>query len=484
MTRPYYTTYTLPKHLSGVLSPAFFPANIPAVDALSIQSDANDTQNAFFRNSTNNFRFSYAFKDGHPYRVFGFFQRSTFAARLREYLRRTVSADVGDKEHLNSSDLSREQNRSVKNVASQNFSSPYNNFNYLNTTDEEDPYHLEEDLMDGVLFQSSLFLVLANRVFAIMLTLVIIATRNQFRADITPKAPLLAYFLVSLSNVIATSCQYEALKWLTFPTLTVGKCAKMLPVMLILNFRKGKRYSSSDFAVAFSVVAGSAIMILTGNIAARRTSQAHMTVDTAQGFFLLGAYLLFDALTSTYQEHLFQRYSMSVYNQMLYINLSTSILASVGLVLSGGMFDALAFLAVYPAAFNDIAALSVAAVVGQFAISHTIQAFGALIYAGIMTFRQFCSVLISNLAFKHGLTPWQWFGATLVFSSLFIRVVMKSLADSSSDYSKPLCSTHNAREDSLTSISSDASSCPPRKLSGSRIEQFVPSSSAFSNCSQ
>ena len=30
----------------------------------------------------------------------------------------------------------------------------------------------------------------------------------------------------------ATTCQYEALKYVSFPVQTLGKCAKMIPVMI------------------------------------------------------------------------------------------------------------------------------------------------------------------------------------------------------------------------------------------------------------
>ena len=50
--------------------------------------------------------------------------------------------------------------------------------------------------------------------------------------DLRPVAPTYGYAAVSLSNVVATTCQYEALKYVTFPLQTLGKCAKMLPVML------------------------------------------------------------------------------------------------------------------------------------------------------------------------------------------------------------------------------------------------------------
>lgn len=45
-------------------------------------------------------------------------------------------------------------------------------------------------------------------------------------------APLQYYALVAVSNVVATTCQYEALKHVSLPVQTLGKTAKMLPVMV------------------------------------------------------------------------------------------------------------------------------------------------------------------------------------------------------------------------------------------------------------
>lgn len=272
-------------------------------------------------------------------------------------------------------------------------------------------------------FRNSLFLVLANRLFAAAIAVLAICLRRN-KEELRCRAPLLDYISISLSNVIATSCQYEALKWLTFPTVTIGKCAKMLPVMIILNLRSGKQYSYEDFGIVGGVLIGCAVMISSGNVAAKRSGTAES--DTPFGFGLLIAYLLFDAITSTYQERLFDKYDMSVYNQMLYINVSSACLSVVGLAISGGLFESLRFIAMYPRVISDIMMLSVSAVAGQFAITHTIQAFGALLYAGIMTTRQFFSVLASDIIFKHGLTIFQWAGALLVFSSLFYKLWAKA----------------------------------------------------------
>jgi len=52
------------------------------------------------------------------------------------------------------------------------------------------------------------------------------------KEELAPVAPSYAYAAVSLSNVVATTCQYEALKFVTLPLQTLGKTAKMIPVML------------------------------------------------------------------------------------------------------------------------------------------------------------------------------------------------------------------------------------------------------------
>lgn len=69
-------------------------------------------------------------------------------------------------------------------------------------------------------------------------------TAQWTRQGWMPAVPLYKYAAVSLSNVVATTCQYEALKYVTFPLQTLGKCAKMLPVMLWGGLIMGKRHAA------------------------------------------------------------------------------------------------------------------------------------------------------------------------------------------------------------------------------------------------
>jgi len=225
-----------------------------------------------------------------------------------------------------------------------------------------------------------------------------------------------------MSNVLATTCQYEALKYVNFPTQTLGKCAKMIPVMIWGSAISGKRYKLNEFAVALLVTIGSTLFLLGGDVT---KGSAHGNSSTSMyGLFLMVGYLGFDGFTSTFQSKLFGQYpNMSTYNQMMYVNICSAALSLLGLISSNTLMDALNFTVRHPELMYDATILSTAAVVGQFIITWTIKEFGALIFATIMTTRQFLSILFSCIWFVHPLTTWQWVGTVLVFGALYYNTL-------------------------------------------------------------
>ena len=279
----------------------------------------------------------------------------------------------------------------------------------------------EADGDEGSRFGSTALLVFANRLAAAAIAFAILFTRGD-ATELRNKAPLLYYFMISISNVCATMCQYEALKWVTLPTQTLAKCAKMIPVMVWGTAMSAKSYSGVEYAVACFVAIGCTIFLVSGNIAAKHRA----TEDSWYGLVLMLGYLGFDGFTSTFQEKLFKGYSMTIYNQMLYVNLCSSLMAAFFLATSGHFWSSIEFVQKYPAILRDMSLLSFSAVSGQFAITYTIKEFGALLYATIMTIRQFLSVFMSNIIFMHGMNLKQWLGATVVFGALFYKSYHKA----------------------------------------------------------
>ena len=96
-------------------------------------------------------------------------------------------------------------------------------------------------------------------------------------------------------------------------------------------------------------------------------------------------------------------------------------------MISDGSFqDAISFIGRHPLITGDIMILSIAAMLGQLCILYTIKEFGALLFATIMTTRQFLSILLSCIVFMHMLSPMQWLGTVLVFGALYYKSFAKA----------------------------------------------------------
>jgi adenosine 3'-phospho 5'-phosphosulfate transporter B2 len=92
------------------------------------------------------------------------------------------------------------------------------------------------------LFKDSQFLVFVNRVLAFAVALLYITFSRQPRH----RAPIYKYSFCSFSNIMSSWCQYEALKFVSFPTQVLillrrilclrNKCLKILERLLILHY--------------------------------------------------------------------------------------------------------------------------------------------------------------------------------------------------------------------------------------------------------
>jgi len=273
----------------------------------------------------------------------------------------------------------------------------------------------------GELFKASIFLVLCNRMVAVFFASAMCAVNQESPVN---KAPLWKYFAISLSNVAATTCQYEALKWVSFPVQMLGKSFKMMPVMVWGILISQKRYSITDWMVAAAVTGGVTEFLMTGSIAAPHGKSS----DSMYGLGLLLGFLLFDGFTSTFQEKLFKEHQTSKYNQMLYINIGSAFTSLVSLLVSGGFAEAFAFCAAHPAFMVDAGFLSGAAVGGQFFIYSMVKEFGALSFAATMNVRQVASIIVSYIVYSKPITMLQILGLLLVFGALFYKSFMGIIA--------------------------------------------------------
>jgi len=280
-------------------------------------------------------------------------------------------------------------------------------------------------------FANSLFLVFVNRVLAVTLAVGAMAGGGESgRRGLRMVAPWHSYAIASASNVIATTCQYEALKWVSFPVQTLGKCARPVPVMVwtLVLFPGVRRYRHADYAGAALVMLGCLLFLGGASGATARSAAAEGKDDqetTFMGLTLMAGYLSFDGLTSTWQEKLFRGYEgVSEYNQMLYVGLFSLAGCFLALLLSPTEAQVLPpGPGEVPELWAAIMALALSSALGAVFILATIREFGALVFSLVMTTRQLVSIVCSALLFGHPLTLVQILGAGMVFGSLFQKTL-------------------------------------------------------------
>lgn len=276
----------------------------------------------------------------------------------------------------------------------------------------------EEQMADGtvqfVKFQNSQFLVFVNRILALTVALVYIVFTRQPRHT----APLYKYSYSSFSNIMSSWCQYEALKFVSFPTQVLCKASKIIPVMIMGKIVSKKTYPYYEYVVAILLSAGVSLFLLSADPSGKRTTAA----TTFSGAVILLGYMVFDSFTSNWQSELFNTYKMSSMQMMFGANLFSSLFTIWSMIEGGNFLSAVEFMFGHPEFAFHALLLSMMSATGQLFIFYTIQSFGPIVFTIIMTTRMMLSILLSCILYNHPLSIQAIFGVLVVFVALFLRV--------------------------------------------------------------
>ena len=66
------------------------------------------------------------------------------------------------------------------------------------------------------------------------------------------RAAFFKFSYTSLANVVSSWCQYESVRYTSFPVTTLAKSAKAIPVMAMGRLLHGRRNSWDDYANAYA----------------------------------------------------------------------------------------------------------------------------------------------------------------------------------------------------------------------------------------
>ena len=265
-------------------------------------------------------------------------------------------------------------------------------------------------------FKQSEFLVFMNRVSAMVLSGFCLAMKRQGKHGI----PFYLYSYSSLSNILSSWCQYEALKYVSFPTQVLGKASKMIPVMLMGKLVSRKSYQYYEYFIAGMISAGVSLFLL--SVASSKQNSAETSLS---GLCLMLGYMVFDSFTSNWQSKIITTYSLTSLQVMFGTNAFSSLFTGVSLIQNGGMISSISFIYQHPDFGYHAMVISLASAVGQLFIFYTIASFGPLAFTCIMVTRQMFSMLLSCIIYHHYLAPQAVIGVMVVFLALVLQIYAK-----------------------------------------------------------
>ncbi|KAK4165282.1 UAA transporter [Cladorrhinum sp. PSN259] len=307
--------------------------------------------------------------------------------------------------------------------------------------------HYSSATAQGEKFKFPVFLLTIQSLFAglggLLFTYLSTPKGKPVPPIIPNKGILPPLLLVAFTNALAAPFGYAALAHIDYITFILAKSCKLLPVMFLHITIFRKRYPLYKYLVVAAVTLGVAVFTL--HSGSKKKAGASNSGQTGWGMLLLGINLLFDGLTNSTQDYIFQTFQpytgpqMMAANNLLgsavtgsYLLLSpwlagTSLgewfgmAAAVGGNRGGELKAALEFLGRYPAVWRDVLGFAVCGCVGQVFIFHTLSTFSSVLLVTVTVTRKMFTMILSVVAFGHRLSQMQWLGVGLVFGGIGIE---------------------------------------------------------------
>jgi len=279
---------------------------------------------------------------------------------------------------------------------------------------------------DGDYFTSSYGLVFLNRLGGFVISGAMLYAFNPPHSD----AIAYRFAFPSISNMLSSWCQYEALKYVSFPTQMLFKCFKLFPIMLMGTLLGTKQYPTYDYVVAVLVGVGIAVFAVSTedlDIGQDSIGEVETISGTICGIILLLFFLVFDSFTGQYQARLFNEHpELSAYTMMFMVNTFSMIFSFITLVHTKELYDACNFVYYHAEMHIHLVIFSIASTIGQLFIFKTIKAFGPVIFAISMNSRIILSILLSSFVYSHEINAASLLGLFVVFAAIAYRIKRKT----------------------------------------------------------
>lgn len=277
----------------------------------------------------------------------------------------------------------------------------------------------------GEYFSYSYALVFTNRFWTLIMSGLLML---YFRPRRSQTTVIYEYSFPSISNMLSSWCQYEALRYVSFPATTLFKSFKLAPVMAMGKILGNKSYPQYDYMVALVIGIGiTMFMTSTDDLRFGYDYLGEEVSATWTGVMLLFFYLFFDSFTSQFQSRMFQRHrDLSMVELMFATSAFSTVLSFVTLVHTKELYPAFSFVIKHSEIHLHFFLFSICSTIGQLLIFYTIRNFGAVVFTLIMTCRILLSIALSCVLYGHQVSATGFFGLMLVLAAVIYRIRRKA----------------------------------------------------------
>lgn len=277
----------------------------------------------------------------------------------------------------------------------------------------------------GEYFTYSYALVFTNRFWTLIMSGALLL---YLKPKTSRSTVIYEYSFPSISNMLSSWCQYEALRYVSFPAVTLFKSFKLAPVMLMGRLLGNQTYPQYDYFVAICIGLG-ITMFMTSTDELSFDSDIYGEESSAKwtGVMLLLFFLFFDSFTSQWQSRMFKLHrDLSMIELMFATSAFSTALSFITLVHNGDLWPAFDFIVRHSEIQLHFFMFSVCSTIGQLFIFYTIKNFGAVMFAIIMTTRVLFSIAISVAMYGHRVTAVGFYGLVVVVGAVLYRIKRKA----------------------------------------------------------
>jgi len=280
----------------------------------------------------------------------------------------------------------------------------------------------------GQKFKSTFFMMVAERGINALVAVVFLVVGGGSKCMV----PVREIALSGGTQMMAMASSNEALRYVSYPTQVLGKSCKMVPVFLMGILIGGKKYDWTMYFQVAVVTAGVVVFNFGAPVKAGKGGGS----DSSYGLGLIAFSLFLDGLTGGLQDKVKNTVKtlnpekgagakLSMFESMLYTNLSGAVIALVLCAATGQIQEGIEFCKMGGEPFiKALVSYSVCSALGQCFIYFTITEFSPLLVSTVTTTRKIFSTVYS--VFRNpdnSLNEMQWGGCALVFFGILFEMV-------------------------------------------------------------